>query len=156
MTPYAFLTLQLAAGLAAAVPKRKRGRPRKFRPHSGLLTGPLPRQPGRPPKYDSRDILALVDEHRVAAAQEGRVLGRRAALREALAVAIKEQYPGKYRILDRWRDHYESELGLSKNRALSRAFHRPELHVECRHLETLARILDYAVKGRPTRRPHRR
>jgi hypothetical protein len=129
-----------------STPKRSRGRPPKPRPIYSLATQPPPPPLGRPPKYDSKAILALVDAHRKAAAAQGHQLRRGSALCELLAEAIRTREPKKYQTFKTARDDYEGSH--SRRAALRLALER----VARKHLQTLERLLSYAVKGRPKRK----
>jgi hypothetical protein len=125
--------------------KPKPGRPKKPRPlQPTILTGLRLKKPGRPRKFDSQAILALVDERRNAGVREGRRLLRGSALCELLAEAIEQREPRKWRTLQRWRRYYEQEEELSPRRALRRALNR----VAGKQLQNLERLLSYAVTGR--------
>ena len=150
--------LGLSPGARSKIKRRSVGRPPGWRPVTILGSSAkelraariLPKgRSGRPRRYDSAKILALVEMRQRTAEGEGQPLTRRAALVELMLHAQRTRDPKKYENLVKWKNHYEHELFLSPSRSLSRAFRRPSFAAEQRHLRKLERLISYHVNGRP-------
>jgi hypothetical protein len=122
--------------------------PKRGRPRTSILAGPS-RPRGRPPKFDSKQILALVDARRDATLRDkGRRVRRGTALCELLAEAIEARakrgepvFQAKYRRYQSFLASYQVEHSpaVARRRALMR--------VDGNHLRKLERILSHHRRG---------